>query len=153
MSDLLINTNDNETYHSIVYSLSNSKYGIPDCHELEALQARIWNCHRMKMDPEMPFQIRTAKKPIYIDRKSLPHTLDNRGNNFSKVDYIETIQPEDHFFDTAERKRAKPRHKVKGISKWLEPAKGVRGVREYYKVDESQLSMLSRMGLSEAIEE
>ena len=148
-----VNTNDNETYHSIVYSLSNRKYGIPDCHELEALQARIWNCHHMKMDPEMPFQIRTAKKPIYIDRKSLPHTLDNRGNNFSKVDYIETIQPEDHFFDTAERKRAKPRHKVKGISKWLEPAKGVRGVREYYKVDESQLSMLTRMGLSEAIEE
>ena len=39
----------------------------------------------MKMDPEMPFQIRTANKAINIDRKSLSHALDHRGNNFPKL--------------------------------------------------------------------
>ena len=58
-----VNTNDNETYHSIVLSLSNSKYGIPDSAELESLQAKIWRMHKMKIDPELPFQERTAKKP------------------------------------------------------------------------------------------
>ena len=152
-----VNTNDNETYHSIIYSLSNTKYGIPDCSELEALQARIWNCHRMKLDPEMPFQIRTAKKPTYIDRKRLLQPVEDdpqhdKGQT-TKVTEIKTIEIKDHFFDTNSRTRAKPRHKRKGISKWLEPAKGVRGVREYHKVDESQLSALSRMGLADQIEE
>ena len=152
-----VNTNDNETYHSIIYSLSNTKYCIPDCSELKALQARIWNCHRMKLDPEMPFQIRTAEKLTFIDRKRLLQPVEDdpqhdKGQT-TKVTEIKTIDIKHHFFGTNSRTRAKPRHKPKGISKWLEPAKGVRGVREYDKVDESQLSTLSRMVLADQIDE
>lgn len=150
-----VNTNDNETYHSIVYSFSNSKYGIPDCSELEALQAKIWRIHKMKLDPEIPFQVRTAKNPTYIDRKATCATSEiinvDKGKSDHGVKYVDQVNVTDHFFDSKDRCRAKPRHNPKGVSKWNEPAKGVRGVREFYKVDESKLSMLSRMGISEQV--
>ena len=108
----------------------------------------------MKMDPEMPCQIRTAKNPTYIDRKSLSAQDQDHSQQHlttERVTRISSLNIKDHFFDTHERTRAKARHKPKGISKWYEPAKDVRGVREFYRVDESQLSMTSRMGISDDI--
>ena len=108
------------------------------------------------MDPELPFQVRTARNPVYIERKQLSFE-----HNTCDIDFIQTgptqqskinnIMTKDHFFDTVDRTRAKPRHVPKGVSNWLQPAKGVRGVREHHKVDESQISLLARMNESENI--
>ena len=104
-----MNTNDND---SVIWSLPKAKHGIPDCSELEALQATIRNRHRVKLDPEMPFQIRTAKKPTNIGRKRLLKPLEDdpqhdKGQTI-KVTEIKTIEIKDHFFDTNSRTRAKP---------------------------------------------
>ena len=108
----------------------------------------------MKMDPEMSFQIRPAKNPTYIDRKSLSAQDQNHSQQHlttEGVTRISSLTIKDHFFDTQERTRAKVAHRPKEISKCYELAKGVRGVREYHRVDESQLSMTSRMGISDDI--
>ena len=111
------------------------------------------------MDPEKLFTIRTAKNPVYVAHEASQASEkvdDGHDINEKIVDVTDdtvshtnnVIQLKDHFFDSPDRTRAKPIHKPKGVSGWLEPARDVHGVRSHYKVDESKLSTLARMGYS-----
>ena len=60
--------------------------------------------------------------------------------------FVDKIELKNHFFDSNERTCAKPRHKPKGVSDWLQPARRIKGIRSHYLVDESKLSTLARIG-------
>ena len=201
-----VNTNDSETFHSCIQSLSNSAHGVLNCKELERIMAKLINVMHMRLDPEKLFSIRTAKNPVYVVHESaqdldesqsqptneahhdnadlialnvtdsMPHEsaqglqkyqsqpthlhMGHDSADSTPLSVTDNVQPplidrselKNHFFDSNERTRAKLRHKPKGVSDWLRPARGVQGFRSHYRVDESKLSTLARMGHPDNIE-
>ena len=66
--------------------------------------------------------------------------------------FVDKTELKNHFFDSNERKRAKPKHKPKGVSDWLQPTRRVKGISSHYLVDESKLSTLARIEHPDNIE-
>ena len=93
-----------------------------------------------------PFPLRRSKQPVYPKTKdALEKNPILPSKTRTPPRKISEIIIRNHPFDEPSRKRTK-KAEPSGVSDFLQPSKGVTGIRSYHKLNEGNMNQLARLG-------
>ena len=136
-----VSTLANESFFSDLVRLDKERKSYPKASNISKIMGRVVMLNYFKHKHDKPYQLRVTLKPKYppyLAENDQEHLLGETCENYDGY-------YRDHFFDFADAHK-KHRCRRDDITTGLTVLRGITGVRQYFKVNESKIPVELRAG-------